>query len=157
MAFETMHSITKRKKGKDGLTAIKLDMSKAYNRVEWAYLRSMMRKMGFGERWISLIMMCMTMVSCSVLINGEPRGTIIPSKGLRQRDPISPYLFLLCAKGLSAMIRKKEAVGMIRGVLVSRQEPSISHLFFVDNYIIFCRATKEECKHVASVLDVYEK
>ena len=88
MAFETMHSITKRKKGKDGLTAIKLDMSKAYNRVEWAYLRSMMRKMGFEERWISLIMMCMTMVSCSVLINGEPRGTIIPSKGLRQRDPM---------------------------------------------------------------------
>ena len=155
MAFETMHSITKRKKGKDGLTAIKLDMSKAYDRVEWAYLGSMMRKMGFEERWISLIMMCVTTISCSVLINGEPRGIIIPSRGLRQRDPISPYLFLLCAKGLSTMIRKKEAVGMIKGVSVSRQAPSILYLFFVDNYTLFCRVAMEECKHVASVLDVY--
>ena len=155
VAFETMHSITKRKRGKDGLTAIKLDMSKAYDRVEWAYLGSMMRKMGFEERWISLIMMCVTTISCSVLINGEPRGIIIPSRGLRQRDPISPYLFLLCAKGLSTMIRKKEAVGMIKGVSVSRQAPLILYLFFVDNYTLFCRVAMEECKHVASVLDVY--
>ena len=117
----------------------------------------MMRKMGFEERLISLIMMCVTTVSYLVLINGEPRGTIIRSRGLCQRDPISPYLFLLCAKGLSAMIRKKEAVGMIREVSVSRQAPSISHLFLTDNYIIFCREAMEECKHVTSMLDVYEK
>ena len=100
--------------------AIKLDMSKAYNRVEWAYLKSMMRKLGFNEKWISLIMMCVTMVSYSVLINGEPRSNIIPSRGLRQGDPISPYLFVLCTEGLSAMIRQKEVVGLIKGVAVSR-------------------------------------
>lgn len=83
VAFETMHSIAKRKKGKDGLMAINLDISKAYDRVEWAYLGSIMRKMGFGERWISLVMMCVTAVSYSILISREPRGTIIPSKGLR--------------------------------------------------------------------------
>lgn len=55
------------------------------------------------------------------------------------------------------MIKKKEVVGMIRGVLVSRQAPSISHLFFSDNYIIFCKATMEKCKHVATMLDVYGK
>ena len=60
-----------------------------------------MKKMGFDERWISLIMMCVTTTSFSVLINGVPKGTIIPSKGLRQGDLISSYLFLLCAEGLS--------------------------------------------------------
>ena len=63
VAFETMHSIAKRRKGKQGLMAIKLDMSKAYDRVEWGYLEAIMRKMGFRERWISLVMMCVTTVS----------------------------------------------------------------------------------------------
>ena len=117
----------------------------------------MMRKLGFNEKWISLIMMCVTTVSYSVLINGEPRSNIIPSRGLRQGDPISPYLFVLCTEGLSAMIRQKEAVGLIKGVAVSRQAPLISHLFFADDSIIFCRATMEECKQVALVLHTYEK
>ena len=151
VAFETMHSIAKKRKGKEGPMTIKLDMSKAYNRVEWAYLESMMRKLGFNEKWISLIMMCVTMVSYSVLINGEPRGNIIPSRDLCQGDPISPYLFVLCTKGLLAIIRQKEVVGLIKGA------PLISHLFFADDSIIFCRATMEECKQVALVLDTYEK
>ena len=62
VAFETMHYIDQRKKGKEALIAIKLDMSKAYDRVEWVYLEAMMRKMGFHKRWISLIMMCVTTV-----------------------------------------------------------------------------------------------
>ena len=83
VAFETMHCIDQRKKGKKVLTAIKLDMSKAYDRVEWVYLETMMRKMGFHERWSSLIMMCVTTVSYSMLINGEPKGKIILLRGLR--------------------------------------------------------------------------
>ena len=138
VAFETMHTIGKRKKGKEGLMAIKLDMSKAYDRVEWGYLEAIMRKMGFSERWISLVMMCVTTVSYEILINGEPRGKITPSRGLRQGDPISLYLFLLCVEGLSALIRKKEAMGLLRGVGVSKQAPMVSHLFFADDSIIFC-------------------
>ena len=83
VAFEVMHCINKKRKGKKGLMAIKLDMSKAYNWVEWAYLEVMMRKLGFQNRWISSMMMCVTTVSYSVLLNGEPRGKIIPTRGLR--------------------------------------------------------------------------
>ena len=137
--------------------AIKLDMSKAYNWVEWEYLEDIMRKMGFCERWISLVMMCVTTVSYKVLINGKPRGKITPMRGLRQGDPISPYLFLLCAEGLSTLIRKKESMGQLKGVGVSKQAPLVLYIFFADDSIIFCRATMEECKQVAKVLDTYEK
>ena len=92
-----------------------------------------------------------------VLINEELRGTITPSRGLHQGDPISPYLFLLCTEGLTALLRKKEVVGLIRGVVVSKLAPLILYLFFADDCIIFCRATMEECRQVASVLEVYEK
>ena len=157
VAFETMHSIDKKRKGNEGLMAVKLDMSKAYDKVEWAYLESMMKKIGLRERWISLIMMCVTFVTYSILINGEPIGAITPSRGLRQGDPISPYLFLLCGEGLSAMIKKKEREGLVRGVSAARQALRVSHLFFADDSVIFCNATREERMQVAKVLEVYEE
>ena len=116
VAFETMHSIDQRRKGKNNLMATKLDMSKAYDRVKWAFLEVMMRKLGFGERWIGLILMCVKTVSYSILINGKPKGRITPTRGLRQGDPISPYLFLLCAEGLTAMLNREEGEGQISGV-----------------------------------------
>ena len=103
--------------------AVKLDMSKAYDRVEWKYLEGVMRRMGFQEKWIQLSMMCVRTVSYSVLINGEPKGRIIPTRGLRQRDPISPYLLLLCVEGLSAMFRREVRLERIRGVSVCRGAP----------------------------------
>lgn len=126
VAFETMHCIDQRRKGKEALMAVKLDMSKVYNRVEWSYLEAIMRKIGFHEKWVALMMMCFSTVLYLVLINGEPKVKIVPSKGLWQRDPISPYLFLLCVKGLSAMLKKEEKDGHIKGVAVCRGASSIS-------------------------------
>ena len=95
-------------------------------------------------------------MSYSVLINGEPKGKIIPSRGLRQGDPISPYLFLLCAKGLSAMLKREENEGHVKGIAVSRGAPSISHFLLANDSIIFYRATIEECDRVIKVLEDHE-
>ena len=91
--------------GKKDFMAMKLNMSKAYDKMEWCFLEQILLKLGFQESWVALIMKCITTVSYSILVNGEPKGMIKPSRGLRQRDPLSPYLFLFCAKGLNALLR----------------------------------------------------
>ena len=84
--------------------AIKLDMSKAYNKVKWVFVENVMKKLGFQEKWIAWIMKCISIVSYSILVDGEARGSIIPSKGLRYGDPLSSYLFLLYTEAFSTLI-----------------------------------------------------
>ena len=79
--YKTMNCINQKGKGMEGLMEVKLDVSKAYDRIEWVYLEKVMRKLGFQERWISLSMMCVKSVSFSVLINGESKGRIISTRG----------------------------------------------------------------------------
>ena len=106
VAFETTHHISQKKFGRVGEMALKLDMSEAYDRVEWTCLENIMRKMGVHQKIIEVIMRCITTVTYSIRINGQTRGRIVPSRGLRQRDPLSPYLFLFCAEGLSTLLRR---------------------------------------------------
>ena len=82
MAYETLHYM-KHQSGKAGFLTLKLDMSKVYDTIEWSFLKSIMIRMGFHEKWVNLMMMCITTVSYSLLLNGEPTEKIIPSRGIR--------------------------------------------------------------------------
>uniref|UniRef100_A0A2N9GXY8 Reverse transcriptase domain-containing protein n=1 Tax=Fagus sylvatica TaxID=28930 RepID=A0A2N9GXY8_FAGSY len=112
--------------------------------------------MGFNGTWVKIIMKCLSIVNYSVLLNGNPMATFSPSRGLRQGDPLSPYLFLLCAEGLSALLRRGEVDFLYRGVAVSRGGPRVTHLLFADDCMLFFRATTDECQAVMNILDKYE-
>ena len=157
VAFETLHYMRNHNKGKSGFMTLKLDISKAYDRVEWEYMEKVMIKMGFHARWVQLMMMCITTASYSVLINGEPHGHITPTRGLCQGDPLSPYFFLICTEGLHGLIRKAAHSGDIRGVSLCRNGPRITHLFFADDSLLFSRARKKECQSLLEVLAKYER
>ena len=110
--------------------ALKLHMSKMYDKVEWQFMEKLMKKMGFGDTWTNLMMQCISKATYSVLINGEPYGHIKSTRRMHQGDPLSPYLFLLCTEGFYGLLRKAEENGDIRGVSICQSAPKLTHLFF---------------------------
>ena len=102
-------------------------------------------------------MNCVSFVSYSVLINGEAIGNISPSRGIKQGDPFSPYLFLLCAKGFSALIHEAAMNHQINGISIYKGYPLITHLFFTDNSLLFCKVKEQECHALLSILNRYEE
>ena len=139
------------KSKKLGFMAMKLDMSKAYDRMEWSYLVKIMEKLEFCEKWVSLVYECINMVSYKILVNGEPRGDIRPSRGIRQGDPLSPYFFLLCLESLNRMLQQAASNDSIRGFSLCKRGPSISHLFFTNDSLLFCRATMSDLLAVQDI------
>ena len=113
-AFETLHYLKRKTQGKLGYMALKLDMSKSYDKVECDFLEKAMLHLGFHGRFVATIMSCIKLVSYSVLLNGVPGGHIKPNKGLQQGDLLSPYLYLVCAMGLQGLLHKAESDGSLR-------------------------------------------
>lgn len=132
-------------------------MSKAYDRVEWGFLQRVMYKVGFLQSWINKILRCISSVSFTFKYNGGVSGSLIPARGLRQGDPISPYLFLLCADAFSTLIRKAERDNLISGARICFGAPRITHLFFADDSILFVKAKLQECSKIADIISIYER
>ena len=118
-----------------------------------------LHKMGFGSRWMEWIWWCISIAKFSVLVNGVPAGFFELEKGLRQGDPISPYLFVLGMEVLSALIRRVVEGGFISGCRLRGREGmemNVSHLLFVDDTIIFYEARKEHLTHLGWILGWFE-
>lgn len=156
VAFELLPYMKRKNNGTEGEVALKLDISKAYSRVDWSYLRNRMKTIGFTEKWISWVMLCVTTVSYKISFNGTTVGPIQPNRGLRQGDPVSPYLFLFCVEGLSHSLSTAVASGQISGCQITTGAPRVSHLLFVDDSFLFFKTTEVEAANVKRVLDKYE-
>jgi hypothetical protein len=115
-----------------------IDMEQVFDRMECEFLLSIMDKLRFHPTWISWIRICISTTSFSILLNGAPFGMFSPSRGLRQGDPLSPFLFILGTEVLSRLIQQQE---------------SISHLLFADDILIFGKATFTEAGIIKSCLD----
>lgn len=135
---------------------LKLDFEKAFDSLNWDFLLSMLGNLGFGTRWIRWIKTCITSVKVSILVNGAPTEEFVPQKGLRQGDPLSPFLFLVAAEGLNLLLSRALEKGLIKGASVGSEQLGISHLQFADDTIIFCEGELEEVMNIKRVLRCFE-
>ncbi|KAB2626048.1 hypothetical protein D8674_017708 [Pyrus ussuriensis x Pyrus communis] len=153
IAHEMFHYLKGRKARNRLEMGIKLDMQKAYDRVEWDFLDAVMERMGFCSSWRSIISGCVSSVKFAVLLNGQAGKSFVPSRGLRQGDPLSPYLFILVGEVLSKLIQGAVDQGRLEGVKIGGSGPVISHLFFADDTLLFLRADMKNCRNLRHMLD----
>lgn len=156
ITHEILHYLCTSSAKKHCTMAVKTDMSKAYDRLEWSFLRDVMVRFGFHPTWVHWIMECVSSVSYSYLINGGAHGCVVPSRGIRQGDPLSPYLFILCSEVLSGLCSKALEQGKLCGIKVARNSPPLNHLLFADDTMFFCKSDPISCKELKNILEKYE-
>jgi hypothetical protein len=137
------------------MVGIKVDLSKAYDRVSWRFLTVILKHMGFHQRFVNWIEKCISSVSYTLLINGCKAGRINPRRGLRQGDPLSPYLFILSKEILSRLIERAVQRGDVHGVRANRVGPVVTHLMYADDIILFSRAKLAEIKALEQCVKTY--
>ena len=111
--------------------------------------------MGFAEKWVAWIKWCISSISYQVLLNGEAKGNIIPSRGLRQGDPLSPFLFIILTGAYISQIKGAEAEGRLTGLKIAQASPAVSHLLFVDDSLFFCKADVQKCAELMKIINNY--
>lgn len=135
--------------------AIKIDLAKAYDCVEWTILETMLHLRGFSSKFINLIAKCVSTAKYSILLNRSPFGYFSAGRGFRQGDPMSLALFTIFSDLLSRMIAKAEMDGQISSVKVAQTSPRITHLMYADDVVIYCKASEAEARVVNAILQEY--
>ncbi|XP_062012081.1 uncharacterized protein LOC133728670 [Rosa rugosa] len=138
----------------EGVFSLKLDMSEAYDRMEFSGSCSI--EIGFHRVMDRCDYKVCDNLKYAFLVNGQPKGHLTPTRGLRQGDPLSPHLFLLCIEVFSALLERKVRNGELQGIKVCEGAPIIHHLLFADDSLLFGKATLHECHHIQNVLHNYE-
>lgn len=140
---EMMHSI-RSKRGKCGSFGLKIDISKAYESLEWPFIDNTMAHFSFSETSRSLINQCTGTTSFYININREPTGMISPTRDIRQGCPLSPYLYIMCAEVLTGLIKDSVAKGKIHGLKANSRNPIVTHVLYADDIFIFKKAEESE-------------
>ena len=149
--FQTVNS----KRGRKGLMAIKIDIEKAFDRMEWNFILAILSKLGFHSTWINWIRIYITSPSFSILINSSPFSHFTPERGLRQGGPLSLFLFIFGSEVISRLLLRQKSKGLLRGIKIAQNCSPISHLLFDNDLILFARATFAEATSLKLVLDQY--
>ncbi|XP_026416958.1 uncharacterized protein LOC113312421 [Papaver somniferum] len=154
IAHELLHTM-KSKKIKHALVGMKLDMSKAFDRVEWPFLSDILRQLGFHSDWIALIEQCVSTTDISLLINGTPSAIFQPSRGPRQGDLLSPYLFLFIMEAFSRLLQHHDDIGLLQGLKIGKHCPAINHLFFADDCLLFFQANSTQMLQLKDLQHIF--
>ncbi|XP_019097511.1 PREDICTED: uncharacterized protein LOC109131263 [Camelina sativa] len=131
-------------------------MSKAYDRLEWDFIEAALKQMGFHPTWVNWIIQCVSTVSYSYLVNGQAQGIVNPRREIRQGDPLSPYLFIICSEVLSGLCLKAQSQGNLLGLRVAKGSPRVNHLLFADDTMFFIRSDYHSCMTLRRILQKYE-
>eukprot|EP00253_Pinus_taeda_P005113 PITA_05113 len=134
---------------------IKLDLSKAYDHLSWRYLRMVLEAYGFERRWIEWIYNMISTPIFSILVNGIPMNTFNATRGIRQGDPISPFLFILTAKGLRGIIKRELREKRIKGLKPWGNNLAITHQQFVDDIMLFGEVTMKEVRMIKKMPEIF--
>ncbi|XP_028053421.1 uncharacterized protein LOC114257814 [Camellia sinensis] len=135
---------------------LKLDFHKAYDSVNWEFLFSILFNFGFGPKWMSWMKECVASIRTSVLVNRSPTPKFCPQRGLRQGDPLSPFLFIIVAETLNILLGRAKNLGLIKGASVGPSGLQITHLQFADDTILFCEADWAKIVNIKRILRCFE-
>jgi hypothetical protein len=131
---------------------IQLDFAKAYDKLSWHYMEKAMEAFGFDKHWIKWVMTLVSMTSFSLLVNGAPTKPFYPSRGLRQGDPLSPFLFIIMMEGLRRTIKDAIEEGTIKGLRLYEECPTTTHQQFVDDTMLHGIPTVKEATTYKKIL-----
>lgn len=151
LTHEVIHSLKSTKKP-DML--LKIDLSKAFDKLCWRYIQSILRAFGFDQMWIRWIMSLISMPLYSILVNGIPSTPFVPSRGIRQGDPLSPFIFVLMTEGLSRLIQHAVLSGQLRGISL-HGSPTTTHQQFVDDNMLFGFPSAQEARSFKNILNLF--
>nr|GEW42683.1 RNA-directed DNA polymerase, eukaryota [Tanacetum cinerariifolium] len=143
------------KKCKKKRMLFKVDFGKAFDSVSWKYLDYMLHKLGFGSRWRTWINNCLMSSRTSILINGSPTSEFSLKRGLRQGDPLSPFLFIIVMEGLHMAFNNGIASNMFHGVRIC-SNIHFSHLFYAGNVIILSDWNQNDMKNITRILNIFD-
>lgn len=142
----------RKKQGGNGFMAIKIDFEKAYDRLKCDFIKETLCEMHFPQLMIEVIMECVSSSSLRILWNGEPMNAITPTRGIRQGDPLSPYLFVLCMERLNQVIEEAVLNNLWKPIRASRNGPLLSNLFFADDIMLFSEASPYQAEIICQCL-----